>query len=138
MSDYVERWDDGAPKKLSARCGWCAHDVQMRRVGSTVELSRVNQAHASEIVQVAAPYVCTNYECHRLGLIFMALLHDRVTARIDVIRTRSLPQGQAQPMDGLPEQIEADRLDAWSCLERATSRPQSSWVAPPSSEQLSA
>ncbi len=122
MGDYVEQWDSAAPGELSARCGWCAHDVQMRRVGSTVELSRTDQARGTEIVHVAAPYVCTRYECHRLSLILMHLLHDRTSGRTQVAGIASIPQGQAQPMDGLPEDVQADRLEAWSCFHAGNFR----------------
>jgi len=76
----------------------------------------MDQPHATEIVRVAAPYVCTNYECHQLSLVFMAIHHDRVSARSEVLRVTSVPQGRAKPMDGLPQDIEADRLEAWSCF----------------------
>jgi hypothetical protein len=123
MSQYVGLWDGSAPDELSARCGWCAHDVQMRRLGQSVELSRSDYGRGMELVSIAAPYVCTRYECHRLTLIRLSLTYPRVGGgNITMVGISSLPQGQAQPMDGLPGDVQADRLEAWSCFHAGNIR----------------
>lgn len=116
-------WLAASRRRRQRLRGWCAHDVQMRRLRQSVELSRSDYGRELELVSIAAPYVCTRYECHRLILIRLSLTYPRFGGgNIAVVGISSLPQGQAQPMDGLPGDVEADRLEAWSCFHAGNIR----------------
>lgn len=115
LSTFVGVFDTTIPDTVSTKCGWCAHHVQMKRVGSTVELRRLPQPGLDEIVRVSAPFVCTNYECHRLSIVLFTVMVSGATFDQYPSLVGAIPAGREQPMDGLPPEIEVDRLEAWAC-----------------------
>lgn len=109
-------WDDAIPELLDAQCGYCGKGVAMERVTPGVEWAREQgYSPGSYDVAVWAVYVCPREACLKPTAMFftVAYSYDGSYLRGD---PRQIPRGQAQPMDGLLTEIQADRLEAWSCF----------------------
>ena len=111
---YVGTWDGETPKSVSVTCGWCHIAVEMDRFGSSTEISRSEYmpGHPQSVL-VAAPYVCPREACHRPSLVFVTFYFEHGNAWAHKTHGQ-LPRGTAQPMDGLPDEIESLRVEAWS------------------------
>jgi hypothetical protein len=66
-----------------------------------------------ETVTAGALYVCPRSQCHRPSLLAISFYDEYGKLWSPSIRFQ-LPRGVAQPMDGLPEEIESVRSEAWS------------------------
>lgn len=112
---FVGAWDDGTPKRMDATCGWCGKAVEMERLSPSVLFRRTEYHTMSETVSVGALYVCPRSRCHRPSLLMIEFYEqDGKTWSPSVIG--QLPRGIAQLMEGLPEEIESVRGEAWSCF----------------------
>ena len=105
----------GRIRRVDAQCGWCGKGVAMEKVGASLEFHREQGiAPGSEDVEVAATYVCPRKACKLPTLVFFSV-HEQMGDTYVSGDLRYLPRGQAQPMEGLPDEIQADRREAWSC-----------------------
>ena len=114
-SKQIGVWDQDVPKGLSARCGWCRHDVQMLRIGETVEAGREPYSGGQEFVWVVVPCICPRPECRRASLVCISFRKGRYgLSGLEI--AWQLPRGVAEEMEGLPEAIADVRHEAWSCF----------------------
>jgi Domain of unknown function (DUF4145) len=110
---FVGAWDDGTPKRMDATCGWCGKAVEMERLSPSVLFGRTEYHMGPETVTAGALYVCPRSQCHRPSLLAISFYDEYGKLWSPSIRFQ-LPRGVAQPMDGLPEEIESVRSEAWS------------------------
>jgi hypothetical protein len=80
----------------------------------------VRDTATGEAGVISSLYACPRRECGKPTLVFFEATR---YARGPVLSTPpraekigQLPRGTAQPMEDVPPEIEADRLEAWSCL----------------------
>lgn len=104
------------PERVDAQCGYCGKSVAMERVGPVLEYSRDQGfAPGSQFINVHTTYVCPREKCLRPSLAFFGLtdsLGDTYVSQGPVF----IPRGQPTPMEGLPDDIQADRREAYSCF----------------------
>ncbi len=93
----------------------------MPRITTSMEYSRERGPHRNEI-SVWATYCCPRGECRKPTSVFFLIYDGPSTGPYIADEPAQIPRGQAQPMDALPEPIQIDRLEAWSCLYGADYR----------------
>jgi hypothetical protein len=75
----------------------------------------------AETVRAAAMYVCPRRSCRRPSLAFFDVHYWQGAWQFAEL-VGAIPAGTVQPMDGLPDEIEQDRLEAWSSLHAGNLR----------------
>jgi Domain of unknown function (DUF4145) len=102
------------PKLLDAQCGYCGRSVAMERIGPVIEFGRMRVGTNSQL-RLHASYICPRERCFRPSVAFFRVtLSHGGYVHLEGPPTL-IPRGQAQKMEGLPDRIEADRREAWSC-----------------------
>lgn len=110
---FVGAWDDGTPERMDVTCGWCAKAVEMERLSPSVLFGRTEFHMGPETVTAGALYVCPRSQCHRPSLLGISFYNEHGESWSPSV-VFQLPRGVAQPMDGLPVEIESVRNEAWS------------------------
>lgn len=104
------------PELVDAQCGYCGKGVAMERIGLVIEFSREQGiAPGSQDVGVHTTYLCPREECLKPSIAFF-WLNDHLGETYVSAGPRFIPRGQPQPMNGLPDEIQEDRREAWSCF----------------------
>ncbi|HUK98120.1 MAG TPA: DUF4145 domain-containing protein [Gaiellaceae bacterium] len=107
-------WDDFVPDPLDAQCGYCGKAVAMARIGRILAYDkRATPVPGEWEVRVHATYICPRSQCRMPSLVFFDMNEGRYPSVID--GPKLIPRGAAEPIPGLPDAIQADRLEAWSC-----------------------
>lgn len=115
-SQRVVTWGDETPKSVSITCGYCRIAVEANLVSEAHEVERSDSGPGgAQRVRVVASYACPRPTCGNFSLVFLEFSVGRGYSGLKGI-VGQLPRGNAQPMDGLPSEIAADRDEAWSCL----------------------
>jgi Domain of unknown function (DUF4145) len=114
-TSYTRKWDSAVPEEASARCPYCRRDVQMVRIGSSVETARTDYPRGGTEVVAAAAFVCPRTQCHKPTILVFRFLviHGDATG---LELSGQIPRGSAEPMEGLPEAVASVRDEAWSCF----------------------
>jgi Domain of unknown function (DUF4145) len=101
------------PSSWTHSAAGAAKSVAMERIGSIVQY-RDDYWGGMHDIRLHATYLCPREEC---------LMASIGMFRFHVDRHRSphgepilVPHGQPQPMDGLPDEIQRDHREAWSCF----------------------
>jgi hypothetical protein len=111
----TDEWNGLIPAALDAQCGYCGRAVEMNRIGPVVQqYSARSYQVGGEDVGVAATYLCPRSQCRRPSIAFFRL-HSGQYPFISE-GPKFLPRGHASQMPDLPDEIQADRLEAWSCF----------------------
>ena len=101
------------PETLSEQCGWCGRDAWFRlRAASWAGAISFSGSERDARDVIAAVYQCGG--CARGSLFTFQAWSDYGGwghARLEVF-----PSARARPMGDLPEEVEADRIEAWNCL----------------------
>lgn len=87
----------------------------MEKIGPVIEYLNL-AGREGRFVRVHTTYLCPRKECLKPSIAFFGLAE---TFGGDVYIDEGphfLPRGQAQPMEGLPDEIQRDRREAWSCF----------------------
>jgi uncharacterized protein DUF4145 len=114
--------NDALPDPFDATCGWCGREVALLQVGRPHEVRVVASGPGgTRLHRMAATYLCPRKDCNRPTLAFFTVLSDRLEFRLDLIEGQ-LPAGSAASMEDLPDEIERDRLEAWSCFHAGNLR----------------
>jgi hypothetical protein len=110
-------WDDVVPELLDAQCGYCGKAVAMQRVTAPVEYLHDDHYPGSMSVRLVwAVYVCPRAACLKPTSMFFHLKSTDYSGHAYIDGDPGqLPRGRAEPMEGLPDAIQEDRLEAWSC-----------------------
>jgi len=116
-SQHVVTWDDETPKSVSIVCGYCRTAVEANRISKAVEVERWDEppGFGAFGIVVGATYLCPRPECRGPSLVFMRFRREMADTSSRGI-VGQLPRGKALPMEGLPEDVESDRDEAWSCF----------------------
>jgi hypothetical protein len=110
----MSEWDGEIPERIDAQCGYCGRAVAMERIGPVIQWLRDYMAGSYD-VRVHTTYLCPRETCRKPTLAFFTLKEERGNAYIKQGPT-FIPRGQPTPMDGLPDEIQADRREAYSCF----------------------
>jgi hypothetical protein len=109
-------WEETVPELQDAQCGYCRKGVAMERIGPVVEYRRGQGYSMTSIdVGVHTTYLCPRESCLRPSIAFFEI-HDEMGSAYITDGPFFIPRGQPEPMDGLPDEIQEDRREAWSCL----------------------
>jgi Domain of unknown function (DUF4145) len=101
---------------MDGQCGWCGKAVAFERHGTPVRFwSGSGPPPHRHYSRVAATFICPRAQCLHPTL-FLFTFADGIYGAILEGKPSQIPRGQPTPMEGLPEQIQADRREAYSCL----------------------
>lgn len=114
---HVVTWDDETPDIVNINCGYCRRAVTASRISKAIEVERWDELPGFGVfgVRVGVAYVCENPKCRMPSIVFMDFRNDLGDTTGGEI-VFQLPRGKAEPMDGLPDEIQADRAESWSCF----------------------
>jgi hypothetical protein len=104
-----------APKQANAICGWCDTGAQFDRVTDTVVMSQQNLGSGGQRTRISAAYLCQAPKCGLLSILYFNVESGRWGTAAPALIAQ-LPRAVAKEMEGLPDLIERDRLEAWSCF----------------------
>ncbi len=107
-------WDELIPAALDAQCGYCGRAVEMNRIGPVVQQYSVQGYHVGEYTVAAhAIYLCPRSQCRRSSIAFFEVS----AGQYPFVREgpKLIPRGYATPLPDLPDEMQADRMEAWSC-----------------------
>lgn len=109
-------WDDAVPERVDAQCGYCGKAVAMERIGRVIEFAQQHgMAPGSQDMGVHTTYVCPREQCLKPSIAFFWLRRDHHGDTYISEGPTFIPRGQPQPKEGLPDEIQEDRREAWSC-----------------------
>lgn len=109
-------WSDVVPDLLDAQCGYCAKSVAMEKIGPVIDCGSSRGPGGRQYVRVHTTYLCPRTECLRPSVAFFMVTSGTMTGAYIDDGPFLIPRGQPQPMDGLPDEIQNDRREAWSCF----------------------
>jgi hypothetical protein len=112
-------WLRVIPESVGTTCGWCGTGVEMTRVGTTggVVSDLGHGPGGTQTAVLADLFVCPRPDCREPSLVFFKgrYIWSLGTGDMSADRLFQLPRGTARKMEDLPEPIERDRIEAWSC-----------------------
>ena len=105
---------DAIPTLQDAQCGYCGRTVTLERVGPIVGTGETERFQDHTAGVVYATHVCPRAKCSRPS-IAQFVVSDGMYGISIKEGPHLLPRGVPQPMTGLPDEIQQDRREAWSC-----------------------
>lgn len=114
-------WRDDVPTSVTIRCGHCTVEVEALLQSDSILLDRSRSGPGQAAVIAGGMYVCPRHDCGKPSLVYLAYDETR-SDRTGLVVVTTYPRGSAEPMDGLPEEIQRDRLEAWSCFHGGDNR----------------
>lgn len=108
-------FEDVVPELVDTQCGYCGRAVSMQRIGPVLESDRNDGRLGTYYFTLHTSYLCPRGECARPSLAFFVVTSTMAGGRHVSEGPRFIPRGQAEPMPDLPDEIQGDRLEAWSC-----------------------
>ena len=103
------------PKLIDTQCGYCGRAVSMQRIGPVIECRDDDGPHGTHYVTLHTSYLCPRGACKRPNIAFFEITSTGDGYRYISEGPQFLPRGQAEPMPDLPDEIQGDRREAWSC-----------------------
>jgi hypothetical protein len=110
----VNEWERYVPSRVDAQCGYCSKTVAMERIGPVVQWLREYVAGSYDI-RVHTTYLCPRAQCRKPTLAFFTLNEQLGNVYIRQGPT-FIPRGQPTPMERLPDEMQEDRREAYSCF----------------------
>jgi hypothetical protein len=105
---------DLIPDLVDAQCGYCGRAVSMEQIAPAIQCGVQDGPHGRRYISVHTSYLCPRTACRRPSIAFF-----EITSGLDATYISDgpafYPRGQAEPMPDLPQEVQDDRLEAWSC-----------------------
>lgn len=111
-----DEWSLSAPDRVDIQCGWCGRAIAAERFGPAYTYGQPIYQAGSISAGIAALFVCPRDLCLRPSVLLFMVEREGGAGLLlfDVVEQH--PRGRAEKMDGLPEAMQMDRLEAWSCF----------------------